>query len=99
MSAHPTLSITYDHHSSKSRGVIYDLNIFIMQTIACKILPGTNSLAFLLFVENEGKKFCKFDFDHRKMLLGSVLQVIEEPGNTKGGSITVPLTSCLNGLD
>ncbi len=24
---------------------------------------------------------------------------IDEPGNTKGGSITVPLTSCLTGLD
>ena len=27
------------------------------------------------------------------------LQVRPEPRNTKGGSITVPLTSCLNGLD
>ncbi len=25
--------------------------------------------------------------------------VSEEPGNTKGGSIIVPLTSCLTGLD
>jgi hypothetical protein len=24
---------------------------------------------------------------------------MEQPGNTKGGSITVPLTSCLTGLD
>ncbi len=24
---------------------------------------------------------------------------MQEPGNTKGGSITVPLTSCLTGLD
>jgi hypothetical protein len=27
------------------------------------------------------------------------LAVIDGPGNTKGGSITVPLTSCLTGLD
>jgi hypothetical protein len=26
-------------------------------------------------------------------------QTIEQPGNTKGGSITVPLTSCLTGLE
>jgi len=25
--------------------------------------------------------------------------VLVEPGNTKGGSITVPLTSCLTGLE
>jgi hypothetical protein len=24
---------------------------------------------------------------------------MDKPGNTKGGSITVPLTSCLSGLD
>jgi hypothetical protein len=75
MSAHPTFSITYDHHSSNSRGVIYDRNIFIMQTIGCKILPGTNILAFLVFVDNEEKSFITLTFDHRKMLLGSFLQV------------------------
>jgi hypothetical protein len=26
------------------------------------------------------------------------VRVLVEPGNTKGGSITVPLTSCLTGL-
>jgi hypothetical protein len=29
----------------------------------------------------------------------TVLQLLMEPGNTKGGSITVPLTSCLTGLE
>jgi hypothetical protein len=28
-----------------------------------------------------------------------VLVSIVQPGNTKGGSITVPMTSCLTGLD
>ena len=27
------------------------------------------------------------------------LRELDTPGNTKGGSITVPLTSCLTGLD
>ncbi len=26
-------------------------------------------------------------------------KMLPQPGNTKGGSITVPLTSCLTGLD
>jgi hypothetical protein len=32
-------------------------------------------------------------------LLGTTTLGITTPGNTKGGSITVPLTSCLTGLD
>ncbi len=32
-------------------------------------------------------------------MLGYFVQVREQPVNTKGGSITVPLTSCLSGLD
>jgi hypothetical protein len=28
-----------------------------------------------------------------------MLKSYEQPGNTKGGSITVPLTSCLTGLE
>jgi len=31
-------------------------------------------------------------------LLGEI-SPLDRPGNTKGGSITVPLTSCLTGLD
>jgi hypothetical protein len=35
---------------------------------------------------------------HPKEVLQRELE-IDEPGNTKGGSITVPLTSCLTGLN
>jgi hypothetical protein len=32
-------------------------------------------------------------------MLGYFVQVREQPGNTKPGRISVPLTSCLSGLD
>ncbi len=35
----------------------------------------------------------------RLVRFNDVEQTILTPGNTKGGSITVPLTSCLTGLD
>jgi hypothetical protein len=30
---------------------------------------------------------------------GDEMELMAKPGNTKGGSITVPLTSCLTGLE
>ena len=37
--------------------------------------------------------------DHESIVLPIALIAMVDPGNTKGGSITVPLTSCLTGLD
>jgi hypothetical protein len=33
------------------------------------------------------------------VIMSSVVAPLPRPGNTKGGSITVPLTSCLTGLE
>ncbi len=48
--------------------------------------------------------FCMKDHGELKKALGHVKhfqtnQIIFVAGNTKGGSITVPLTSCLTGLE
>jgi hypothetical protein len=37
--------------------------------------------------------------DQKKEYNMSIVLVRTHPGNTKGGGITVPLTSCLTGLD
>ncbi len=37
-------------------------------------------------------------YDHH-MFIVQAISAIALPGNTKGGSITVPLTSCLTGLE
>ncbi len=42
-----------------------------------------------------GSAACRRDVE----LAFLIIYFIDEPGNTKGGSITVPLTSCLTGLE
>ncbi len=52
--------------------------------------------------ENSNKKFYKLTPvpNYIKLLkIITSLSALHPPGNTKGGSITVPLTSCLTGLD
>jgi hypothetical protein len=39
----------------------------------------------------------KLDLTWKQSFL--IIEMILSPGNTKGGSITVPLTSCLTGLE
>jgi hypothetical protein len=41
----------------------------------------------------------KFFVISRPAVFCFVVEYILQPGNTKGGSITVPLTSCFTGLD
>jgi hypothetical protein len=41
----------------------------------------------------------KTEFNKILARSGRKKQAKDKPGNTKGGSITVPLTSCLTGLD
>jgi hypothetical protein len=47
------------------------------------------SFKMMIAIVNVIKDFCFVDKQVRRV----------KPGNTKGGSITVPLTSCLTGLD
>ena len=56
------------------------------------VFPAHSIVNFLDFLTN--KKFFS-----RSSTLAFVLQLILSTGNTKGGGITVLLTSCLTGLD
>jgi hypothetical protein len=70
-------------------------------------LKGTNTLGWAKILINELKYFtinwifCKnyFILLAAEFLLNYLLKRHLKAGNTKGGSITVPLTSCLTGLD
>jgi hypothetical protein len=60
-----------------------------------KKFQGLQICAYILFsfsVLLRYKLICDFSLNNSNTLY-------PEPGNTKGGSITVPLTSCLTGLD
>ena len=49
-----------------------------------------------------GEKVLLFPADYhkrKKYLIVENIEYVSEPGNTKGGSITVLLTSCLTGLE
>jgi hypothetical protein len=61
-----------------------------------KIFASVNSASHQLFQPDNGQFTC---LKNSQILLPGAIQTRVLAGNTKEGSITVPLTSCLTGWD
>jgi hypothetical protein len=78
------------------------LSVFILNVILLKVVAPILKWSKLLFFDKReetiGFRF-KLTQGHKYKTFHFHPSLIFEAGNTKGGSIIVPLTSCLTGLD
>jgi len=82
--------------------ILLSIIVFYVNPLNVIVLDVTLHTVILLNVIAPSislKSDWKNDYREKKHILNRGFLKILKPGNTKGGSITVPLTSCLTGLE
>jgi hypothetical protein len=94
----------YDNHNSfiiqatgvfpGEKKVLYDCHLVMAQTT----MPGLETMTKVAMKDRKVPNR-RMRLSSRPLVLEPMIQTMEQPGNTKWGSIYVPLTSCLTGLE